>query len=103
MFLNCMEQTKKVTIGREPVPAMGIDHTLLYLCCHGAKHAWYRLFWLCDVARLLHKARQTIDWTRLLATAVNLGIQRVLAQGIILSNLLLGGPVPEPVQNLCGT
>ena len=97
-FSTALQQTKKVAIGREPVPAMGIDHTLLYICCHGAKHAWYRLFWLCDVARLVHKARQTIDWTRLLATAVNLGIQRVLAQGIILSNLLFGGPVPEPVR-----
>lgn len=91
------KQTQNVKIGREQVPAMGIEHTLLYICCHGAKHAWYRLFWLCDVAHILQNA-QTINWERLMDTAFNLGIQRVLAQGIILSNLLLGGPVPEPVR-----
>jgi hypothetical protein len=91
------EQAQTLTIGSQPVPAMGTDHTLLYLCCHGAKHGWYRLFWLCDVARMLQKA-VGIDWVRLLATAANLGIQRVLAQGIVLSNLLFGGPLPEPVR-----
>jgi len=93
------EQAQTLTIGSQPVPAMGIDHTLLYLCCHGAKHGWYRLFWLCDVARMLQKA-VAIDWVRLLATAANLGIDRVLAQGIVLSNLLFGGPVPEPIRVL---
>jgi hypothetical protein len=86
-----------LTIGKEEVPALGIEPTLLYLCCHGAKHAWYRLFWLCDVAHLLHNGH-AINWERVMNTAGNIGIQRVLAQGLILSNLLFGGTVPKPVR-----
>jgi hypothetical protein len=94
---DALNEAQTLTIGNEKIPALRIETTLLYLCCHGAKHAWYRLFWLCDVAHLLQHGQST-DWERLMNTAKNLGIQRVLAQGIILSNLLFGGPVPEPVR-----
>ena len=93
------EKTQNLKISSQPVPAMGIDHTLLYLCCHGAKHGWYRLFWLFDVARLVLRV-QGNNWERLLDRAVNLGLERALAQGIVLSKLLFGGPVPEPIRVL---
>ena len=73
------------------------EETLLYLCLHGAYHLWFRLFWLCDLAQLLHK-NQTIDWAGLMARATELGVQRPLAQGLVLSNLLLGSRLPDPVR-----
>jgi hypothetical protein len=94
---DALNDAQNLTIGNEKIPALRIETTLLYLCCHGAKHAWYRLFWLCDVAHLLQQTQST-DWERLLNIAKNLGIQRVLAQGIVLSNLLFGGSLPAPIR-----
>jgi hypothetical protein len=94
---DALNDAQDLTIGNEKIPALRIETTLLYLCCHGAKHAWYRLFWLCDLAHLLQHAQST-DWERMINTATNLGIQRVLAQGIVLSNLLFGGSLPVPVR-----
>jgi hypothetical protein len=85
------------TIGGTVVKTLPLEETLLYLCMHGAAHVWLRLFWLSDVAQILRK-NSTIDWTILLAHAIDLGIQRPLLQGLILSSLLLGSRLPEPVQ-----
>ena len=41
------------TIGGSRFPTMGEDYRFIYLVAHGAASRWYRLKWLCDVARLL--------------------------------------------------
>lgn len=42
-------------VGSESAPtrALGDDDQLLYLACHGTRHYWRRLKWLCDTAALL--------------------------------------------------
>ena len=35
--------------------ALSLEHTILLLSTHGAMHAWFRLFWLNDVAQLMKK------------------------------------------------
>ncbi len=37
------------------LPTFATDELLLYLCLHGATHAWFRLKWLADVAALLRE------------------------------------------------
>ena len=44
------------------------------------------------------KFQQYIDWTGLMARATELGVQRPLTQGLVLSNLLLGSHLPDPVR-----
>src|SRR5207249_4043022 len=44
--------------GRE-IRALAPECLLLYLSVHGAKHAWSKLIWLADIARLVEK---DIDW-----------------------------------------
>jgi hypothetical protein len=96
-----MERARKrgqtVIVADTEVKTVGIDDTILYLCTHGATHIWLRLFWLCDLVQILHK-NSTIDWTALMSRAIELGVQRPLIQGLTLSNLLLGSPLPEPVR-----
>ena len=80
-----------------PVKTLPLEETLLYLCMHGATHVWLRLFWLWDLAQVLNK-NDSVDWTRLMALTTELDIQRPLAQGLVLSNLLLRSPLPNPVR-----
>lgn len=79
------------------VATFSIEDTILFLCVHGGVHAWFRLFWLNDLARLLLKY-QTVDWTTLMEHAARLDIQRMAAEGLILSNRLFDSSLPEPVR-----
>lgn len=88
------ERGRFVDIAGARMATLPIEDLLLYLCTHGAKHAWFRLFWLCDVAELL-RTNPTIDWAQMMERASELRIQRPLAQALVLSNLLLESPLPD--------
>ena len=49
-FKHLSARAASVTIGNASFPTMHEDDDLLYLMCHGAKHLWTNLKWLCDVA-----------------------------------------------------
>ena len=61
-------------------------HQLLFLCAHGAKHGWFRLFWLVDVAPLLASA--SVPGSANLFHAH--GLDRILHQAVLLAQELLG-------------
>jgi len=68
------------------------DVNACYLFQHGARHGWFRLFWLVDIALLLRDP--AIDWTALVADARRQGIERPLLQGAALAHDLLGAGAP---------
>ncbi|MHB9131972.1 MAG: nucleotidyltransferase domain-containing protein [Armatimonadota bacterium] len=67
---------------------------LLFLCAHGAKHRWWYLKWLCDVAELL-RTQPELDWPEVLTRARDTGNQRVLLLGVLLAHDVLDAPAPE--------
>lgn len=64
----------------------------LYLCVHGARHGWCRLFWLLDVALLLR--RDEIDWEKTLALARAHGAERSVLQAGRLARRLFAATLP---------
>jgi hypothetical protein len=101
LFPLDMEQVWKhgqtVAVADAQVKTLVTDDLLLYLCSHGARHVWSRLFWACDVAALVRK-NPSFDWTRLMARAMDLNVGRSLAEGLIMLNLLFGDRLPDAVQ-----
>jgi len=98
MDINQLWARQETTmIAGTAIKTLPIEETLLYLCMHGATHVWLRLFWLCDLAQVLTK-NNSVDWTGLMARATELGVQRPVAQGLVLSYLLLGSHLPDPVR-----
>ena len=93
-FGQLWSRRQSLIIAGYPVPAMSRRDLLLFLSVHGAHHAWYRLFWLNDLAEVLRQDPET-DWSRLMADAAKLGALRSLAQGVVLAHLLLDAPLPE--------
>ncbi len=80
------------------VPVLSIEHELVLICIHGAKHLWERLTLVADVAALA--ARQTnLNWLESLATAEDAGAGRMLRVGIILAQDLLRAPLPQDIQS----
>ena len=81
-------------VAGQRVAVLAPSVNLLYLFAHGARHGWFRLFWLVDAALIL-RAGPT-DWEETFSLARRLGVQRPLLQGATLARDLLGVP-PPPV------
>jgi len=96
-FNDLWRDRQTVRLGGTDMATFSLEHTILFLCTHGAVHAWFRLFWLNDVARLVIQ-NDSIDWNVLMRHAGQLGISRMVAEGAILANLLLGSPLPGSVR-----
>jgi hypothetical protein len=77
------------------VPDIDPEITLLMLCMHGSKHAWTRLSWIVDVARLL-SARPDLNWNAIEREAKRTGLWRALALGVLLAHRVSDAPVPRP-------
>ena len=88
-----------VSLGGRLVPALHPVDLLLVLCIHGAKHAWERLAWICDVAELI-RSTPDMDWTAVVAEAELLKAGRVLGLGLLLADELLDSPLPPHVATL---
>jgi hypothetical protein len=71
---------------------LSAEHLLLMLCTHGAKHAFERLGWVCDIACCL-SAMPDLDGPRLLAISARAGTTRQLLTGVRVAADLLGAPL----------
>ncbi len=69
------------------------------LLIHGSLHCWIRLKWLVDFVAWTRQATES-DWEGLKTRMVDLGLQRLLVQGVLLANWLFDTPLPGPVQPL---
>jgi putative nucleotidyltransferase-like protein len=84
--------------GREAA-CLSPESLMLFLCVHGAKHAWSRLHWVADVARL---ARLQTDWQGTLEFASEAGCVRPVLLGLRLAHQLAGAAVPEAILQRAG-
>jgi hypothetical protein len=99
-----------IPIGNHKIPTFSDEFNRLYLCMHGSHHAWYRLFWLWDVATIIknmtpEQAGQFIEQAKnyklkpALGQAVNL-IEHVFS--IKLPTVLTQIPAPKSMTQLSG-
>ena len=84
-----------VQVAGRAVQTLGNEDLSIFLCVHGAKHAWYSLHWLSDLARLIDRA--AIDWDALTARACARRISRMVFAGLLLAVDLLGAGVPAGI------
>lgn len=75
------------------VEGLGLEHQLLTLAVHGARHLWKRIFWLLDLALLLRRG-EPFDSDYLLYQAKRLRSRRMLALGMALVQQILQVPSP---------
>jgi len=91
-FDQLWSEREEVRIGDFAVPTLPRPHLALYLCAHGANHAWQRLRWLADFAAELRHS-QNIDAT--LAAASRAGLEAATLHALSLAHDWLGLPVAE--------
>lgn len=81
-----------LTVAGHAMKTPSPEDLLLVLSAHAAKHAWGRLVWLCDIARVINLP--TLNWTWIASQAEALGIVRIVRVTMILANRLLGTVIP---------
>ena len=72
------------------------EDLLLALCVHGWKHAWSRLVWVSDVARLIVQ-NPDLEWGAVRARSKQRGVERILMLGVSLAYQLLSSPLPDQI------
>ena len=86
---NDPPSTLPVNLGSQAVEALSGHDLFLYLCVHGAIHAWALLKWLADVGALLNKmTAQGLE--EMTARASALEVSAELSAALILLKRLLG-------------
>jgi hypothetical protein len=88
--------------GGQQIATIAPEDLLLYLCLHGAKHAWERLSWVLDIARLLER-QPHIDWDKVNQQTRTSNYERVLLQGLWLAQRLAGAELPLEIRQRIAT
>jgi len=78
------------------VATLPADLDLIFICAHGAHHAWSRLKWVADVNAVFAQMAPG-DILRVYRAARALNVHRMVAQALILCSSLLGLPIPAEV------
>jgi hypothetical protein len=86
-----------VRVGDAEIPTFRIEELFVYLCVHGAQHAWFRMKWLADVAALLATIPSS-DIEGLYRAAQRRGSGRCAAQALLLCARILGVELPAALR-----
>jgi Uncharacterised nucleotidyltransferase len=82
----------------QSVPALSSEHEFVLIAIHGAKHFWERLMWISDVAAMAHN-RTELNWKSVRRSAADVGAERMVRVALLLSERLLGVPVPAEMKD----
>lgn len=81
------------------VNTLGRYDTLLFLCLHAAKHDWWRLNWLVDIAALITRSDR-LDWDGLANDLEHTSRSTPLRVSLMLVETLVGVDLPARISNL---
>ena len=84
------------------VAALSPHDLFLILAVHGAKHLWERLLWLSDITQLLER-NPDMDWDKVLSSAHEREIERMVALCLALVHDVMGTPLPVQVTDWLST
>ncbi|MBW4576545.1 MAG: nucleotidyltransferase family protein [Aphanothece sp. CMT-3BRIN-NPC111] len=91
------ENLELVSLAGREVLTLSAEEMLLYLCAHGNKHGWESLKWVCDIPALIN-THPEIKWESVMERARELGSERSLLLGLLLSKHLLGTTLPMAME-----
>lgn len=92
-FDEAWEARSDCIIADRAIQTLPQDMHAVYLCYHGAKHCWSRLFWLYDFAKLMLK--QGTDWEAILSQAQHLKAEASVGLAVVLASRVFLTATPE--------
>jgi len=98
-LLSCAidKKCQTVKINNHEIKTLQNELLLVYLCLHGAKHAFERIEWICDIDRLIRSSK--IDWEEAIAIAEQSHSKRAFYLGLSISMHLFHTKLPPMIIN----
>ena len=93
-FESLLAGSVQVEIGALSFRTLGQEDDLVYLMCHGARHYWKKLVWLCDVAVVL-ASMEPERLERVSARCRQAGLSSILASTLLLCGAALHVRLPR--------
>jgi hypothetical protein len=78
------DRTQPADLMGRPIRTLSPEDLFLYLCMHGAKHAWERLEWICCISEFINRSSH-LDWEQIAARSKRLGGRRIVAMSLLLA------------------
>ena len=96
-LLSCAVEKKcqTVKINNREINTLQNELLLVYLCLHGAKHAFERIEWICDIDRLIRSSE--INWEEAITIAEQSHSKRSFYLGLSLAHHLLHTELPANI------
>ena len=95
-FESLWEKPQPVMLWEREFYTLNAEATLLFLCVHGAKHIWYQLSWIADVAAII-RTNPGMNWGTIISQAESYNCERMLYLGLNLAHDLFAAELPEDV------
>ena len=97
-LLSCAVDKKcqTVSINNKEIKTLQNELLLVYLCLHGAKHAFERIEWICDIDRLIRSSE--VNWEEAISIANQSHSKRSFYLGLSLAHHLFHTPLPSETQ-----
>ena len=86
-----------ITIAGKEIQTFSHSDLLIYLCLNGFKDGWEILRSVCDVAGILQRQAEHLEWDYILSETRHLKIDRILGFGLLLAHQLLEAPIPDVI------
>jgi len=89
------DSTQSIDINTTTLYTLSNELLLIYVALHGAKHAWSRIGWVCDIDRLVR--RGDIEWQTCIDMARESKMQQALYIGLHIAHHLYETPLPNKI------
>jgi hypothetical protein len=87
-----LQYFERIGLGGSQVLSLPLEVYLLILSLHATKHKWRQLKLICDIAEIL--GHNSVDWNYVIREAHDLGLERMLAVGVLLAEAPLEAVIP---------
>lgn len=95
---SILSRAVETTIFGKKILNISSEDEIVFLCLHGAKHAWQQVSWICDVARSISSGK--VDWLCAMEIAHESKNERLLILGSSLANEIFGITIPQEIASL---
>lgn len=92
--LQIWERARLITVAGVSVFGMGLEDLLVYLCWHYRSHVFDRLIWLYDIAIILRRYADRLDWTLAHRIAYESGLAATLYFSVLWCKLVFNIAIP---------
>ena len=89
--------TQEGAIAGFPFLQLSPTYNLIYLCAHLSHHHFSRLIWIYDIALLIHRHREEIEWEELEDLCGRMRIRSTLYHSLALCQDFFQIPIPERI------